>query len=104
MVPACHQTLCCQQNTRKGIWESFNDVLAGSNARKLHRIEQVESGIEHFPSQVIRIMRPGIFIGSTENKIIGSNVLEIWTVIRQHTLQGLGYMPDLVLASFCGLL
>ena len=60
----------------------------------------VEYRVKHFPSQIVRVVRPRIFIGSAKHKIVGSDVFGNLKVIRQDMLQAARHMPEMLLTGF----
>ena len=59
----------------------------------------IENRIEHFPSQIVRVMWTMIIVGSAEHEIIWSDVLGLFKMLRQNTLETSRHMSNVLLAG-----
>jgi hypothetical protein len=62
-----------------------------------------ESRVKDFPSQIVGIVRPAIFIGPAKHKIFGPDVFGNLKVIHQQLFKTDRHMPDVFLTSLGGI-
>src|SRR6267142_7004682 len=81
-----------------------SESMKAIRARRSLDPASVENRVQHFPSEIIGVMRPGILSRAAKNKIAGSNVCRTLKVVRKHALQTPRHMPDVFLAGLRGFL
>jgi hypothetical protein len=57
----------------------------------------IKNRVQHFPSEIVQVMRPGIFGRSAKNKIVGSDVCRTLKVILKNAFQTSAHVPNVLL-------
>ncbi len=99
--------LVSELNSRQFETDCLTQVLARRSAecmksvcaRRAFDAAPVEDRIQHFPSQIVRIRRARIIIGSTKYEIVRSDIFAGLEMLRQNTLEAFRHVPDLLLAG-----